>query len=456
MSDGALDIVIAVHQLPPEVGGVGTFTVNLAAELQRRGHRVTLLAGSEEPAPYPSLNLAPPVTPGVPTYRLQRTQPRSAAGRFLSSFIDRRAEALCRGLLRQLAPDVLHVQHTLNLTSGLCGLGRAAGAAVVASVHDFWPICQRIDLRDAAGELCRGPQGGLRCAACLAPTKSGLLARARRRAAAGARLAPYLLRTQLVQGGYASAHRITCPSLATAEVLQRCGFDAARMVLVDYGIPALPGGVAAQPRPRRPFRFGFLGTMGPHKGARLTLRAAELLEAGPSSSQALARPWQKPGPSEPGPGGGPGEQGTWQLRLHGGPLRDPLLRRQLEAAAATGRAEYLGPYTQEELPGVLAELDALIIPSLWPETGPMVLMEAVAAGLPVIGARIGAIAARIHHGEDGLLVPPGDVGDLAEAMATVMDDYDHLRGGALQRPVRSVADAAAELEVVYREALASR
>ncbi len=263
MSADSLEIVLAVHQLPPDLGGVGTFTVNLAAELQRRGHRVTLLAGSEEPAPYPSLSLEPPATPGVPTYRLRRAAPRSAAGRFVSSFIDRRAEALCGGLLRQLAPDVLHVQHTLNLTAGLCNLGRAAGAATVASVHDFWPVCQRIDLRDAAGELCDGPRGGLRCAACLTPATDGLLQRARRRAATGARLAPYLLRTQLVQGGYASAHRITCPSPATAEVLQRCGFDADRMVLVDYGIPALPGGVAAQPRPRRPFRFGFLGTQGP-------------------------------------------------------------------------------------------------------------------------------------------------------------------------------------------------
>lgn len=427
MSADSLEIVLAVHQLPPDLGGVGTFTVNLAAELRRRGHRVTLLAGSEEPAPYPSLNLEPPAAPGVPTYRLRRAAPRTAAGHFVHSFIDRRAEALCGGLLRQLAPDVLHVQHTLNLTAGLCNLGRAAGAATVATVHDFWPVCQRIDLRDAAGELCDGPQGGLRCAACLAPATDGLLQRARRRAATGARLAPYLLRTQLVQGGYASAHRITCPSPATAEVLQRCGFDAERMVLVDYGIPALPGGVAAQPRPRRPFCFGFLGTMGAHKGAWVPLRAAELLE-----------------------------EGEWQLRLRGGPLRDPLLRRQLADAEAQGRAKYLGPYPQDELPGILAELDALIIPSLWPETGPMVLMEALAAGLPVIGARIGALAERIHHDEDGLLVPPGDAGALAAAMVTMMTDYDRLRHGALQRPVRTVADAAAELEVVYQEALAMR
>ena len=83
---------------------------------------------------------------------------------------------------------------------------------------------------------------------------------------AAARLGPYLLRTQVVQGCYARAHRITCPAADVVRRLANQGFDAARMVVVDYGIPALPPAVAMMPRPGTPLRLGYLGSLGPHKG----------------------------------------------------------------------------------------------------------------------------------------------------------------------------------------------
>jgi glycosyltransferase involved in cell wall biosynthesis len=289
------------------------------------------------------------------------------------------------------------------------------------SIHDFWPICQRVTLLRPDGAVCDGPAGGVRCAACVEPPSKSLL---RRAASAAARLVPHVLRTQLVQGAYARAHELTCPSPSAARALQRAGFRGEQLTIVDYGIPIVPAAVADAPRPRAPLRFGYLGTLGAHKGLAVALRAVAL--APPSSA--------------------------WTLTVCGGPLHDGELRRELDALCDAGRVTYRGQYQERELPAILAELDAILIPSLWPETGPMVCMEAAAAGLPVVASRLGALPDRIRHGEDGLLCEPGDPAALLSAMERTVADYPRLRHGARRRAVRSVAEVALELEVIYERA----
>ena len=414
-------VLMAVHQIPPEVGGVGLFSVHLCGAMARAGHEVTLLAGSEErPAGAPEVVEVKAAAPGVRTLALRRPPRR---GGFLTDLVDPAVDAALQRAVAAEAPDLLHIQHTVGLSPRLAAMGRAHGAAVVASVHDYWPICQRIDLRRPGGEQCDGPAGGLRCATCLPRDEAeGLVGGLRRRVLGGARLAPYLLRTQLVQGAYAGADRITCPSPSVARLLSAAGFPADNVVVVDYGIPPLTG-VASVPRPGSPFRLGYLGTLGPHKGVQVALRA---LRQNPAAG--------------------------WQLHIHGGPLRDETLRSELEAARDL--VTYHGPYKERHLPGVLAELDAVVVPSLWRETGPMVWMEALSAGVPVIASRLGALAERVRHGEDGLLFEPGDPAALAAAVEQTMARYPHLRQGVMQRAVRTVEDAAGELLALYGELVA--
>jgi glycosyltransferase involved in cell wall biosynthesis len=53
---------------------------------------------------------------------------------------------------------------------------------------------------------------------------------------------------------------------------------------------------------------------------------------------------------------------------------------------------------------------------------PTVLLEAIASGIPVIGSRLTGIPEIVDHGENGLLIEPGDVAGLANAIATLLDD----------------------------------
>jgi len=74
-----------------------------------------------------------------------------------------------------------------------------------------------------------------------------------------------------------------------------------------------------------------------------------------------------------------------------------------------------------DVASLLQEIDVLALPSLWEGFG-LVLLEAMAAGRPVVASAVGPIPEVVVDGETGLLVPPGDSGALAEALVLVLQD----------------------------------
>ena len=80
----------------------------------------------------------------------------------------------------------------------------------------------------------------------------------------------------------------------------------------------------------------------------------------------------------------------------------------------------------------LRESDVLVVPSRWYENSPNVILEAFAAGLPVVVADHGGMAEMVREGIDGLRFNPGDVSSLAGALRRLCDDpglLERLRAG---------------------------
>ncbi|MBI2911620.1 MAG: glycosyltransferase family 4 protein [Chloroflexi bacterium] len=102
------------------------------------------------------------------------------------------------------------------------------------------------------------------------------------------------------------------------------------------------------------------------------------------------------------------------------------LRRQAEVFGAGPRVSFAGAVPHGEVPRLLAKMDVLVLPSVgskqWQEQFGHVLIEAMAAGVPVIGSSSGAIPEVV--GDAGLLVPPNEVGPLAEAIQRLAGDGD--------------------------------
>jgi colanic acid/amylovoran biosynthesis glycosyltransferase len=126
-----------------------------------------------------------------------------------------------------------------------------------------------------------------------------------------------------------------------------------------------------------------------------------------------------------------------------GPLRHDLEAR-VDRLRLRDRVRLRGALPQEELRRFLYRASAFVLPSVVTPEGnrdgiPVALMEAMAAGLPVVSTGVSGIPEIVESGENGLLVPPGEPAPLADALASLLDD-----------PARRVRFAARGRETVER------
>ncbi len=117
-------------------------------------------------------------------------------------------------------------------------------------------------------------------------------------------------------------------------------------------------------------------------------------------------------------------------------------RPELEKLAAekgvTGRVRFLGNVSHEELPRLLSVSDVLVATSFASETFGIALVEAQAAGVPVVASRFGGFPEVVQDGVTGRLVPPQDAPALAQALGEVLANPEQRRamGQAGQKWVR--------------------
>lgn len=83
---------------------------------------------------------------------------------------------------------------------------------------------------------------------------------------------------------------------------------------------------------------------------------------------------------------------------------------------------FTGKVSQTEVANYMTNSDVLCIPSIWLENSPGVVIHALSVGLPVIGSDTGGIPEYVRHGENGLLVTPGDIYAWHAALGDVIKD----------------------------------
>jgi glycosyltransferase involved in cell wall biosynthesis len=289
---------------------------------------------------------------------------------------------------------------------------------------------------------CFGPHPAATCARCIRePAPFDLAPGALRLRRAAVRLLAPLggfgrvvvtreveARERAVRAVWPALGRLVAPTRALGEVFARAGAPREKLSVLPYAFDEEPyREVRTVPGPAR-VRFGFLGQFAPHKGLATLLAAVDRLAAR--------------------------EAGEWELVLHGGPSAG---RHRLYAArllsAGHPRVRVEPPFPSGEAARVLAGLSALVAPSEWDENAPLAVLQARAAGVPVIASDVPGIAEIVQDGVHGKLVAPGDPEALARALASVLR-------GELRRPLApglplSLDEHLDRLESLYGEAARS-
>ncbi len=108
-----------------------------------------------------------------------------------------------------------------------------------------------------------------------------------------------------------------------------------------------------------------------------------------------------------------------QALIVGGGRREAQVRQLAESLGLAAAVHFLGP--RRDVPDLLNAMDIFVLPS-YSEGVSLALLEAMAAGRPVVATAVGGLPEVVTDGDNGLLIPPRDANALAEALARLLSD----------------------------------
>ena len=453
--------------LPQHSAGTEVYTFNLAQALRARGHEVHVFC-TEKELSRRSWGLYRRDLDGLPMHVMVNNLDYDS---FEETFVNAQAEGAFQRVLETVKPQVVHIQHLMLHSLNLPQMARAAGARVIMTLNDFWLYCPRFgQLLLPSGHLCPGPS--LRdCHACLQdftfsqgkPEKAVIRMLTATRELTGVDLAPlvywaqdrsrWLKRRKQAAPGSARAgadggladelrHRIRkvkslieqvdvflSPSNTVAERVIEWGIPRTKVRISRYGIDTRPfEGTPPLERKDAKITFGFIGTVAPHKGVHILVDALRRL---------------------------PKEQA--RLLVFGSDAHHQEYGRMLRDLAEGFDVTFCGPVDRGGIGLAFAQIDCLVMPSLWLENSPIVIQESFAAGVPVIASGQGGMAELIDDGRSGRLFPAGDTAALAGHMQAILANPTTLRAWSVSMDApRSIADDAAGIDQLYDELVSGR
>lgn len=228
-----------------------------------------------------------------------------------------------------------------------------------------------------------------------------------------------------------AAEAVIAVSASVADYLCALGVRAERLHVVRNGVPT-----RASCTDRTTWSanaaLGFIALLRPRKGLETFLEAAALLR-----SRGLAARLRIVGRFE---------STEYEREVH----------RRAEQLGLAEDIDWRG--FQQRVDAELDAMDLLIFPSILPEGMPMVLLEAMAAGVPIVASRVSGITDVVADREEALLFSPGDAVALADAVSELAGDAalrERLRRTAFCRQRKQFSDAsmAATVADIYRHVL---
>jgi glycosyltransferase involved in cell wall biosynthesis len=373
--------------LPKHVGGIEIYVKSLSERLLQYGNDVLIFSGNGDVLWNPVCREE--TRDGLKVIQVYNKKPILQSGyAFFKTFKNDDVIRLFNGVLDSYLPDVVHVHHTMYLSGDIIASARNRGIPVVLTVHDFWFLCHKIHLLNRKGQRCQGPSGGLRCSFCLVSKYNSVL----RVIMQLIYLLPLIYRSQYQLQILRSANTVVVPAMFAKDIICSYSGQNPKVKHIPYGIAAHQYS-AEESAYSGNIVFGYLGSIKSHKGLHVLVEAFNEMTH---------------------------ENVT--LNIYGDKCADESYYRQLVQNCRSLNVRFKGPYENSKVGEILSETDILIVPSVWQETGPLVILEALANRTPVIASNLGGMAELLKGGNAGLLFEPGSAESLRKCIRSVLQN----------------------------------
>ena len=273
-----------------------------------------------------------------------------------------------RALLQELQPDEVHFHHYINigLEAILHVRETLPDCRITMTLHEYLAICHHYGQMVTKPNLtlCYGASPR-KCVGCF-PEKQP---------------EDFFLRKRYIERFFDLVDAFVSPSHFLATRYSEWGIASTRITVRENIVSVGPQAEAPTKPPRlpdAPLRVGFFGQISKLKGIGVLLDAAEIL----SEAEDQRVVFEIYGSDEGQP---PELQAEFRERI----------------GKAGKNVIYFGPYAREQVSSLMIALDVVLVPSIWWENSPLVILEAVAAGTDVVCSDIGGMAEKARS-LDGL------------------------------------------------------
>ena len=404
-------LIVSPYHYPGD--GVATYAFSLSELLKRSGHETAFFAMEDERnLPDPNSDL---FVSHIDFIELSRHKGVLAGLTVLGRVIySREARRKFGKLLDRFHPDVIHTQGFQHFMSpSIIFEANKRRIPVVHTLHDFKMICPNTSMiNDRTGAVCEACKSGRYYMPVIKRCKKGSLAASTVASVEAyadvfmgvrGRISAYIspsefLRNKFIEHGFPEGNLHHIPNVLSEDTFTEDVTGG------DYIL--------------------FIGRVDPLKGVR------ELIQASRQTPEVQVKIAGRIAPS----------------------MADEV------PSSLPSNVEYVGLKSGNELRSLVAGALALAVPSTWYENQPFSILEAFAAGKPVIASDLGGMTELVRQRERGVLVQPGNVEELAEAMRWMWSHPGelHVMGQNARQYVRmehSEDQHYARLMEVYRRAL---
>jgi len=349
-------------------------------------------------------------------------------------------QELCK-MIDAFEPDLFHLFGGYLMSGSTIEAAVSKSVKTVVSLTDFWFACPRIMLLRSDNSVCHPPLNAFECALCLRKEKRRYrLPDMISRGVAGTVFKwiwsknndnlVYSLdeRRNFLISMLKSVDAVISPSRFLKAFFESQGLPKDRIAFIRQGVDSQNWKATQGKAARASLQIGYIGQIAKHKGVDILVRAFCRLQR-----------------RDDGP----------RLRIYGDPEQFPEFTNHLKRLAK-GRNDivFAGRFDNASIKQIHNDIDILVVPSIWHENSPNVILEAFANHTPVVASELGGMRELISDGERGCLFQPGNAESLAVALQRFVDRPE-LSKRLSQHPVRvkTVQDEMKEMAHIYASLL---